>query len=351
LLLVLFGLAAAGGYLLQRTVFRGNDGQPGEAATAQPLQPPVEEQAALERTQSQSQPPDDPNTPDPSPSVPAESPSDPPAASSSAANEGANSARPDAARKGSPVPTTPSKQSGNSAAIAPQGSATPQSKVAVSSAGQATKIAPAANQTASAQGTVPASGAAEQPRPAPRQEAAPAASASEAAVAGGTAQPHTASPAETTIAAATNETAAATTDTAAASETAATRPRTPRNEVFRPDAQPPRPAASQSQSASSAAAGGLPSPAPAPQPTEEGIIYWTGRLTKNQVIVIEQGKASIGMADGGLPAIPVDVWLPSPAVTLVERPASQNNWSRVAFRCLQSTNRNVTLNIQWKRLR
>jgi hypothetical protein len=92
-------------------------------------------------------------------------------------------------------------------------------------------------------------------------------------------------------------------------------------------------------------------PAPAPPVREEGIIYWTGRLTKNQVIVIERDKASVGLAEGSLPGTPVDVWLPSPAVVLAERPNSQNNWSRVAFRCLQSTNRNVTLNVQWKHLR
>jgi hypothetical protein len=67
--------------------------------------------------------------------------------------------------------------------------------------------------------------------------------------------------------------------------------------------------------------------------------------------VIERDKATIGMADGSLPATPADVWLPSPVVALVERPNSDNNWSRVAFRCLRSTDRSVTLNIQWKRLR
>jgi hypothetical protein len=322
LLLVLFGLATAGGYLLQRTVFRGNDEQTNEAATAQPVPQPADETT---RESGPSEPP-------------------PPVASDANTPAASPSESPEETRK----------QSASSGAAAPQ-AATPQSNVAASPAGQASKTTPAVKQSASTAGTIPAPAAAEQPRPEPPRKPAPqAANAFETAVAGGIAQVRPSSPAETTIAAATNEAAAnetATNEAAATSETAATRPRTPRNEVFRPDAQsPPRPAASQNQSTSSAG-GGAPSPAPAPQALEEGIIYWTGRLTKNQVIVIDRGKATIGMADGNLPATPVDVWLPSPAVTLVERPTSQNNWSRVAFRCLQSTNRNVTLNIQWKRLR
>jgi hypothetical protein len=69
------------------------------------------------------------------------------------------------------------------------------------------------------------------------------------------------------------------------------------------------------------------------------------------VIVIETGRASVGQAEGTLPGTPVDVWLPSPAVVLTERPNAKNNWSRVAFRSVQNTNRNVTINVQWKVLR
>jgi hypothetical protein len=91
---------------------------------------------------------------------------------------------------------------------------------------------------------------------------------------------------------------------------------------------------------------------PAPQVRDEGIIYWTGRLRKDQTIVVESKQASTGSVAGEwLPGTPVDVWLPSPAVALVERPNPQNNWSKVVLRCLRDTDRNVTLNIQWKRLR
>jgi hypothetical protein len=346
LLLVLFGLAAAGGYLVQRTVFRANEDQAGEAGTSQPLQP-AEESAALESAPSEPRPAVDPNTPDSLSEVPAQSPADSPAQSSASAGVAGAHSSPAAVGGGqaASIPNKPSASAGAATSQGtptsqskPQGTATSQSQLGASSAGQAVKTAPAAKPSATAAGAIHSLGAAKQPRPESQQKAAAQAPiASETAATSGIAQPQTAGPAETTI--------------AAAAETAvpAPLPRSPRSEVFRPDAQPPRPAASQPQSASSATAG-APS-APAPPAPEEGIIYWTGRLTKNQVIVIERGKATIGMADGGLPATPVDVWLPSPAVTLVERPTSQNNWSRVAFRCLQSTNRNVTLNIQWKRLR
>ncbi len=92
-------------------------------------------------------------------------------------------------------------------------------------------------------------------------------------------------------------------------------------------------------------------PAPAPQPKSEGIIYWTGTLKKNQTIVIEGTEATAGFADGDLlPGNAVDVHIPSPAVALVERPTPRNGWKRVAFRCLRSTKRSVTLNIQWRML-
>ena len=90
-------------------------------------------------------------------------------------------------------------------------------------------------------------------------------------------------------------------------------------------------------------------PAPVPQPKGEGIIYWTGKLKKNQTIVIDGTEATVGFADGDLlPGKAVDVHIPSPAVALAERPTPRNGWRRVAFRCLRSTKRPVTLNIQWR---
>ncbi len=91
--------------------------------------------------------------------------------------------------------------------------------------------------------------------------------------------------------------------------------------------------------------------APTP-PATEGILYWTGKLEKNKVVVIERGEASIGQASGDLfTGIPIDVHLPSPAVVLVERPTPRNRWRRVAFRCLRNTKGSVTINVQWNLLR
>ena len=85
---------------------------------------------------------------------------------------------------------------------------------------------------------------------------------------------------------------------------------------------------------------------------DEGILYWTGRLKKNETITLEGTDATVGGASGAkFPGSAIDVWLPSPAVALVERPNPQNGWNRVVFRALRSTDRNVTINIQWKRLR
>jgi len=96
-----------------------------------------------------------------------------------------------------------------------------------------------------------------------------------------------------------------------------------------------------------------PPSAPAPKPAlQKGTIYWTGKLQKNQVIVIENGEANSGFADGQhFTGIPIDVHLPSPAVRLVERPTAQNNWNRVAFQCLRTTKESVTINVQWNLLR
>lgn len=121
----------------------------------------------------------------------------------------------------------------------------------------------------------------------------------------------------------------------------------PNTRVLKPDAQAPPASPTTPPSAQT----GLRPAPPAAPAVEEGILYWTGRLRKNQVITIEAGSASVGQVEGKLPGIPVDVWLPSPAVVLAERPNPDNNWGRVAFRCVRDTNRNVTINVQWKRLR
>ncbi len=93
-----------------------------------------------------------------------------------------------------------------------------------------------------------------------------------------------------------------------------------------------------------------PQPPAAPRAPKEGIIYWTGRLQQNRVIVIEADSATTGVVDGSLlPGVPVELRVLSPVVALVERPGPQNGWKRVSFRCLKTTKASVTLNLQWSR--
>ena len=125
----------------------------------------------------------------------------------------------------------------------------------------------------------------------------------------------------------------------------------PGSEAWRPPSTKSAPARPPRQTASASPPPRLQPrpPAPAPQPKGEGIIYWTGQLKKNQTIVIDGTEATVGFADGDLlPGKAVDVHIPSPAVALAERPTPRNGWKRVAFRCLRSTKRPVTLNIQWR---
>lgn len=87
---------------------------------------------------------------------------------------------------------------------------------------------------------------------------------------------------------------------------------------------------------------------PKTQLAREGTLYWTGKLQQNRVIVIQAGEADSGMADGDLlPGVPVDVRTFSPAVTIVEPPSPKNGWKRVSIRCLRTTKRSVTINIEW----
>jgi hypothetical protein len=309
LLLVLFGLAAAGGYFLQRTIFRWDQAED-TAPRAQAEETPAD--AALPQTEPETQPP-----------VIAASPSEvasseipaaewaPVEAKAAQASSGASENRP-----GEEAPKPAARR--NTTASAGQ---KPEAPVFPNLQAVETKPEPQPAQATDPTPALPSAGqAAQQPGPAAAEAQLPAG------------RPGA---------------------DGADAETPQGR-RAPRNtRVLKPDGGPAPPAHPPAPEPALPKAGGLQPRAPAasPQLGEEGIIYWTGRLAKNQVIVIERGKATIGTADGILPATPVDVWLPSPAVVLVDRPNDQNNWNRVAFRCLQSTNRNVTLNIQWKRLR
>ena len=81
-------------------------------------------------------------------------------------------------------------------------------------------------------------------------------------------------------------------------------------------------------------------------------MYWTGRLIRNGVVIIDVAGASRGETNGDfLPGIPVGVRMFSKAIDIVEKPSRANDWKRVSFRCLKNTKGSVTVNIRWYLLR
>lgn len=80
----------------------------------------------------------------------------------------------------------------------------------------------------------------------------------------------------------------------------------------------------------------------------QGALVWTGVLSDNARIVIENGRANIGEVSGDpLPGSPIELALLSPDVRLVERPSPRNGWKRVAFRCLRSSRERVRILMRW----
>jgi zinc-ribbon domain len=341
LLLVLFGLAAAGGYLLQQTVFH-KDQPPAVAASEPSLYPASPPQAALDSGQPGTAPPAvdsaaaeplPPGTPAGGTLDSGGAPAGPGSADSSPPG-GAPGGGPAAGLTGGqPAGGPPSAPPNPTAAPSvPKPSPKPKEPPRPSPVQKPPQAAPPAARPTSSGGVASPTPTAQPPRVDTTQQAPPPApNPTVAAAVPQPAPPQLSGPGQTTA------------DPAATPQGQ----RAPRNtRVLQPDGSPPPP-----EHIAKPTASGAPGATAAAAAPQEGIIYWTGRLTKNQVIVIDLNKASIGTTDGGLPATPVDVWVPSPAVVLVERPSSKNNWSRLSFRCLQSTNRSVTLNVQWKRLR
>jgi len=87
-----------------------------------------------------------------------------------------------------------------------------------------------------------------------------------------------------------------------------------------------------------------------PSGQREGILYWTGRLRKNERIVIEAGSANTGFVDGDLlPGAPVEVVMRSPVVKVVEEPGPDNGWRRVVFVSERGSKDSVTVTVEWRR--
>jgi len=109
---------------------------------------------------------------------------------------------------------------------------------------------------------------------------------------------------------------------------AATRETTPRAE---PSAAPPAPA---------------PQPAPPPPPKAAGAVVWSGRMQRNSVLVISEGKASFGAVEGRLPGIPVTIEVEPSSVAIREAPGEGNGWKQLML--YSGDQRYSTITIRWK---
>ena len=81
-----------------------------------------------------------------------------------------------------------------------------------------------------------------------------------------------------------------------------------------------------------------------------GMITWDGEAKKNQIVVIDGNRASVGTLDGALPGIPVRITadMPPDLVTIIEQPSARNGWKRLTFRL--NFDGGFTFSLQWKAL-
>ena len=119
-----------------------------------------------------------------------------------------------------------------------------------------------------------------------------------------------------------------------------------------PGARPPAgptPAPGQDQAQAPTAAAEAIAPPPAPAERQAGDLFWTGKLDKNSIVVVDAGQANAGFLDGdALPGRPVALTTFSAGVEIVEAPGPTNGWKRFSFRCLRSTKGSATVNFRWR---
>jgi serine/threonine-protein kinase len=109
---------------------------------------------------------------------------------------------------------------------------------------------------------------------------------------------------------------------------AATRETTPRAE---PSAAPPEP---------------VPQPAAPPPQKAAGAVVWSGRMQRNSVLVISEGKASFGAVEGRLPGIPVTIEVEPSTVGIREAPGEGNGWKQLML--YSGDQRYSTITIRWR---
>ncbi|MBM3789096.1 MAG: hypothetical protein FJW35_01970 [Acidobacteria bacterium] len=120
--------------------------------------------------------------------------------------------------------------------------------------------------------------------------------------------------------------------------------------------KPPRPAATQpAQKSTPAPVVASPAapvkeapgdPHPPPPVTASGVISWSGRMTRNSILVIDGPYVSFGTITGQFPAHPVAVDIEPPDLVVRERPREENGWKRLILHNPSRTISNIS--IRWK---
>jgi hypothetical protein len=78
---------------------------------------------------------------------------------------------------------------------------------------------------------------------------------------------------------------------------------------------------------------------------QTGTITWEGRLRKNSLLVIADGKPNVGTLAGSLPGVPVTVDVEPASVQIRVMPAAENAWKNLILYCTQDRVSSIT--IRW----
>lgn len=134
----------------------------------------------------------------------------------------------------------------------------------------------------------------------------------------------------------------------------------PRSRILRPgsgatpDIRRPRDREGEAPAESTPRTAAAPSPRASPRSEPPagpaaGDLYWTGKLDKNTIVLVEDGRANDGYLDGdALPGRPVALTTAAAGVEIVEAPGPENGWTRFSFRALKSSKGTATVNFRWR---
>lgn len=81
----------------------------------------------------------------------------------------------------------------------------------------------------------------------------------------------------------------------------------------------------------------------------EGTMRWNGRLSRGDLIVIEDGRSGEGRVRGDvLPGLPVELRVDGELAEIAETPDLNTLWTRVVLRVLVDRPERTTIEIHWK---